>query len=375
MNISQATHLPQLTWLRGIAALFVLFSHINRANETNYSGEQPQQYFLLNWLDLGSFGVALFFTLSGCTLYLSVSQNGFPNMKSYYSFYLKRFFRIWPAFALALLAYLLAGILFQEALKPYESSWLATQFLKTYTWTDVISYLLLIFNFTGPEGLFNNAFWSLPVEFQYYLLLPLIVLVLQRWGAIAIFFVIIVSHVLYKADFQFIDSSLVFRLMFTFCLGVYSGYIYKHYHQRLPSGLAFFIILTLTIFVYLFSEGTFAHLPMPSEWLVYGIAAVGCVISSIMAPLAIPMPIARLLNFYGDISYSLYLFHNLIIAAAVIVFVQYSALLLPYKLLFLTVTSTTGATLLAWLSYKYIELPGMALGKRLLQRSRSSSVA
>lgn len=37
MQASHPALLPQLTWLRGIAALFVLFSHINRANEASYT--------------------------------------------------------------------------------------------------------------------------------------------------------------------------------------------------------------------------------------------------------------------------------------------------------------------------------------------------
>lgn len=367
MNNSQAAHLPQLTWLRGIAALLVLFSHINRANEQSYSGELKQEFWLLNWLDLGSFGVALFFTLSGCTLYLSASKEGFTGFSSWTAFYLKRFFRIWPAFAIALLAYLLAGQLLHDALQPYKDGWLASQFLKPYTTTDLINYLLLIFNYTGPAGLFNNAFWSLPVEFQYYLVLPLLVVLLQRFGPLALFVMVALGHLLYKADFSAIDSSLVFRLFFTFCLGVYAGFLYQRIQLRLPASLALPVMLALTTFVYLFSEGVFAGLPMPSEWVVYGFIAVCCVMIIVITELRIPDLLAKLLSFYGDVSYSLYLLHNLIIALVVVVFIEYADWLVPYKLLYLTLTTTIGATLLAWLSYKFIELPSIRTGKILSQ--------
>lgn len=365
MKTSPAAHLPQLTWLRGIAALLVLFSHINRANEASYSGELKQEFWLLNWLDLGSFGVALFFTLSGCTLYLSASKEGFPDIGSWFSFYLKRFFRIWPAYGVALFAYLLAGIVLRDALSPFQQGWLGSQFFKPYTLTDITNYLLLIFNFTGPAGLFNSAFWSLPVEFQYYLVLPLLIVLLQRFGPLALFAMVVTSHLLYKADFNSIDNTLVFRLFFTFCLGVYAGFLYQHFQRRLPSWFALSALMALITLAYLFSENAFSDVPMPSEWVVYGVISVGCVLLSVMGQIHLPSPIARLFSFYGNVSYSLYLLHNLVIALVVILFVHYAAWLAPYKLLYLTLATMAGATWLAWLSYKFVELPCIRAGKYL----------
>ena len=373
MKNSRTAHLPQLTWLRGIAALLVLFSHINRANETSYSGELKQEFWLLNWLDLGSFGVALFFTLSGCTLYLSTNQLGFLDIRSWYVFYLKRFFRIWPTFAFALFAYLIAGHLLHDALSPYKESWLASQFLTPYTFNDLANYLLLIFNFSGPAGLFNNAFWSLPVEFQYYLVLPLLVVLLQRFGPLALFGMVVLGHLLYKADFDAMDSTLVFRLFFTFCFGIYAGFLYQQSQLRLPAWFTLPALVAMICFVYLFSKGVFSALPMPSEWLVYGFIAIGCVLLTVMTDFTLPRPIASLLNFYGDISYSLYLLHNLVIACVVVLFVQCAPWLAPYKLLFLTLITTLAATLIAWCSYVCVELPSMRIGQRLCrQQSRTT---
>lgn len=366
-----SVRLPQLTWLRGIAALLVLFSHINRANETSYSGELKQEFWLLNWLDLGSFGVALFFTLSGCTLYLSSSKLGFPDVTSWYVFYLKRFFRIWPAFALALLAYLLAGHFLHNLLVPYEESWLASQFLTPYTFRDLANYLLLVFNLTGPAGLFNNAFWSLPVEFQYYLVLPLLMVLLQRFGPLALFGMVIAGHLLYKAGFASIDSTLVFRLFFTFCLGVYAGFLYRRFQMCLPIWFTFPTLFTMMIFVYLFSKGVFYSFPMPSEWVIYGLAAVICVMVTVLSNITLPHTLSKILSFYGKISYSLYLLHNLAIALTVVVFLEHSNFLATYKLIYLTLSTVTLSTFFAWLSYKYVELPSIQVGLKCTIKSNS----
>ncbi|MCF4007794.1 acyltransferase family protein [Rheinheimera sp. UJ63] len=368
MQASHPGHLPQLTWLRGIAALFVLFSHINRANETSYTGEQLQDYWLLNWLDLGSFGVVLFFTLSGCTLYLSSYRQGFPDIRIGYVFYVKRFFRIWPAFAVSLLVYIIVGHLLHETLLPYHGGWLATQFTNPYSFTDILNYMLLVFNFTGPSELFNNAYWSLPVEFQYYLTLPLLIILLQRYGPVALFAMVVLGHVLYKADISSIDSPLVFRLFFTFCFGIFAGYLYANTRIRLAAWFTLPLILLLTAFTYLFSAGVFNHIPMPSEWILYGLSAVGVVILSVITTIRLPKKIDDFLTFYGDISYSLYLFHNLIIAIVVVFFIQNNLLISQYKLLYLTISTTIFSTFVAWFSYKYIELPMMHYGKHLSRK-------
>jgi len=66
-------YIEQLTWLRGFAAFLVIVSHTLRATEVEYlKGDEASSNILMTLLDLGSFGVVLFFVLSGCTLYISL---------------------------------------------------------------------------------------------------------------------------------------------------------------------------------------------------------------------------------------------------------------------------------------------------------------
>jgi peptidoglycan/LPS O-acetylase OafA/YrhL len=68
-------HLDGLTWLRAISALLVICSHVIRTAESNYGTfpkmDIPNFFYAF---DLGTFGVLLFFTLSGTTLYISNSN-------------------------------------------------------------------------------------------------------------------------------------------------------------------------------------------------------------------------------------------------------------------------------------------------------------
>jgi peptidoglycan/LPS O-acetylase OafA/YrhL len=71
--------------------------------------------------------------------------------------------------------------------------------------------------------------------------------------------------------------------------------------------------------------------------------------------------LSPILQFYGKISYSLYLFH-----LPVLYGLSYW-LLREYDLLMVKVTTFILATMLAWASYVTIELGGIRLAKRILK--------
>jgi peptidoglycan/LPS O-acetylase OafA/YrhL len=149
--------LEQLTWLRGIAAFLVIVSHSIRATEVKYSSLDEPSYFLpLGLLDLGSYAVALFFVLSGCTLWISNGKmSGLRDIRHYY---LKRTFRIWPTIVASIIIY----IAFIPVLKHLYSAPVVspiTQFLNNdYSVSEILSYTFLTFNSTGPRGLIKGAY-------------------------------------------------------------------------------------------------------------------------------------------------------------------------------------------------------------------------
>ena len=135
--------------LRGLAAILVLISH----------------YVVLVRDGAGIWGMAatgvdLFFVLSCFVFARSLGQTGWAVAP----YLLRRFFRLYPLYLLALLAYAL--------LKPEEQRWAAW-------WPH-----LFMLHTTGDLALashYNVAFWSLPPEVEFYLVLPLLA------GALAAF--------------------------------------------------------------------------------------------------------------------------------------------------------------------------------------------
>lgn len=159
MNTNKQQKLFGLDHLRALAIAFVLLFHY-----FILSGGTPE--WLPDFASFGWTGVDLFFVLSG----FLISSQLFAQIKegqaiSFRTFFLKRFFRIIPAF-LATLALYFCFPFFREK-ESLPPLW------KFLTFTQNFGLNL------KSSGTFSHA-WSLCVEEHFYLFLPLILIVLQQ---------------------------------------------------------------------------------------------------------------------------------------------------------------------------------------------------
>ena len=362
-------YIDQLTWLRGIAAFFVIVSHTSNATKVKYTEtDEVNDIFFVTLFDLGSFGVVLFFVLSGCTLYISNAEK--VNLSNIPSFYTKRFFRIWPAFFVSLLIYILFGYIFSSWYIEPEGHWIEDQYLMSYSTFDLFSYLTLTFNIAGPEGLFNNAYWSLPVEFQYYLLFPAIIFSLKYVGIAGPLLLGIGLFLIPKLGIADFDENRVFTLAFSFCGGVLVGYFYKISHFRLHSIVGIISLSALALFASAISNAYIAlpNVPILSGiWNWYGILAITSVYIMLISKFTLHHRVESLLKHYGTISYSTYLYHNLFIAISVLCIIHFRIYDGRVRLLITLFFTLIMSYFAAYLSYKYIESPAIKLGRKILQ--------
>lgn len=155
-----------LDGVRALACLIVIWFHIYRIpRDLQVWPTQPFANLVLNTLlFFGKYGVTLFFVLSGFLLFLPFAkallfEQTWPSIRQ---FYLKRIFRIVPAYYLSLV---LIVLLFQQ------------QYLQPQHWKEL--GLFFIFFMDSSRATFkqlNAPFWTLAIEWQYYMLLPLLVL-------------------------------------------------------------------------------------------------------------------------------------------------------------------------------------------------------
>ena len=115
-------------------------------------------------LNLGSYGVQLFFLISGF-LITGILKDSFAKKsvrKALWDFYARRFLRIVPIYYLAVFVYVITGMLGVEDSAPY--------------WFYFVNWELFLQGHYLP----GTHFWSLAVEEQFYLFWPLIVFFASR---------------------------------------------------------------------------------------------------------------------------------------------------------------------------------------------------
>ncbi len=117
---------------------------------------------------LGWVALPIFFVVSGFCIHLSYFQSGRPSLKA---FYVRRFFRIYPAYLLALLIF--------ATVFP----WSRLPFNKLTNWAQLGAHLLQCHNFFETSlYAINASYWTIGIEVQLYLLFPLMLLVVRRYS-------------------------------------------------------------------------------------------------------------------------------------------------------------------------------------------------
>jgi peptidoglycan/LPS O-acetylase OafA/YrhL len=166
---SSDRRLPLLDGIRAVAITFVLGGHLLTGTDHHVWGVQ-----------LGSFGVSIFFVLSGFLITRSMLMDEDRRGRlSLTRFYFRRILRIFPvfySFLLVLAILSLAGVLPQ----PDTQTWLASG--------------IYFRNFTG-SGWETSHLWSLALEEQFYLVWPVLFILTRNrrlafiGGALALFIV------------------------------------------------------------------------------------------------------------------------------------------------------------------------------------------
>jgi peptidoglycan/LPS O-acetylase OafA/YrhL len=171
-----ARRLAGLDGLRGLAALYVVINHVFLRAFPGYPVDNAP--FWAGWFIYGRFAVLVFIVLSGFSLALSPARLGW-RLGGISAYARRRARRILPpywaalAFSLAV-AWLIVPQPFRGV--PDLSSVLANGLLAQ----NIVS---------GPPSP-NTAFWSIAVEVQLYLLLPALLLMVRKRGALAMLAVV-----------------------------------------------------------------------------------------------------------------------------------------------------------------------------------------
>jgi peptidoglycan/LPS O-acetylase OafA/YrhL len=156
---------PKLDFLRAFAVLLVLYSHVDQAQGVSWLQ-------LSSLAPIGRLGVLLFFVHTSLVLMFSLERHVklYGHRRLYSTFMLRRIFRIYPLSMFIVLAI----VIFEIPGRHIEVNSV------TYNGTDSVGFIadmLLVQNVVisneGANALLGPL-WSLPLEIQMYLLLPML---------------------------------------------------------------------------------------------------------------------------------------------------------------------------------------------------------
>lgn len=150
------TRFVELDGLRGVAALAVVVAHVTGNYDTKYPGD-PAWLPNLWW---GTFGVQLFFFISGFVILMTARRSRRPS-----DFVISRVSRLYPVYWIALTMAIIISIVF--AVPHTQIGWPAR--LMNYT---MVQRLLMFPNV-------DEVYWTLAIEMQFYILIFLLLVVLK----------------------------------------------------------------------------------------------------------------------------------------------------------------------------------------------------
>ncbi len=329
------------------------------------SFDAPSSFLALLPVTFGWIGVPVFFVVSGFCIHFSHQRSTDSRIST---FYLRRFFRIYPPYLVTLLV---ISFLPPWSYIPFNSRECVIQFL---------SHLFMVHNY-GEHTFYgiNSTFWSVAVESHLYLIYPLLLSIVHRSGWKTALAISITTEIGLRGfaavQFAFSENHAPYWMIgapvfywFSWSVGAAAADAWLKGRplpfERIPLGL-FPLLMVLTSF--------FKPLAMFS--FVFASLATVSIIRFLLDRQNRPGGThegwwMRHLGFAGTVSYSIYLLHFPVIALVP----KIVGKLLPSHggdpLLLMAVCLACWAPVLAgsWVFYQTVEKPSIAFGKRMLRR-------
>jgi peptidoglycan/LPS O-acetylase OafA/YrhL len=305
---SRAPRIVGLDGIRGLAALFVVIHHCFLASFPGYPRMTGPWW--AGWMIYGHLAVVVFIVLSGFSLAVAPARHGW-HLDGLGKYAHRRAWRILSAYWPALVFSFVMAWLFVP--QPGEG---------TPTARSAVVYGLLVQDVTGAPSP-NGAFWSIAIEAQLYVLLPLLFLLVRRSG-LALMLVAVTVPVLVIGTFApsvpVIDLFTRFtpQLAVGFTIGVVAAGVARNERwQRVP-----FLWLAvaaavppLTLIAVMGSTWTVEHYFWVDLAVLPAIALLLAAIGAGRAPRVSRAVDVAPIRSLGGFSYSLYLIHAPIVVA------------------------------------------------------------
>jgi len=359
---SRLGHKPALDGLRAVAVLLVMAHHLR-------AFALPDA----RWLPPGGYlGVDLFFVLSGFLITsLLLEERDATGRIAFRSFYRRRAFRLFPAVAAFVVVQAAAALVAGQSITDEVHFWFGA-FTYTSNW-------VMAANWSVPAN--TGHMWSLAVEEQFYVVWPIVLLLaVRRWGArvlpwlagagvtIAIAARVYLTH-RFGSGYPFVYLHTETRVD-ALLLGAGLAWLVRHGRVPSPStaravgwigavALAGFVLYTNPTDAFLYTSAGYTVLALAATMLLLGLLDEHFALTRVLS--------TRPLVAIGRLSYSLYLWHMLVLFIALSFLQHHDAVVA-------TTAYLVASFALASISYRFVEHPLREFGRRPLRRRARTDV-
>lgn len=372
--------IEELDSIRGLAALTVVFGHIVLVSEIPMLSVISSKYSPLSILTNGHAAVMMFFLLSGLVLSL-------PFLKGrdipYGAFLMKRFFRIYIPYVFSITSAIVVYSILTGGGIDSLSEWFNNSWKDTITVKSIFEHILLIGNFN--TDLYNNVIWSLIHEMRISILFPLLAILLVKFNWKMVLGICIGLSGISGINGLFpLDPSIGFRTSFMETIhfisifligGLIAKYreelknIYNRFSRNTKWLLMFvaFILYTYSGFMKAIGNriGLSAYNDIFSDYTSVAGAAIFLVFalgSKKVSHVLLYKPV----KYLGKLSYSLYLYHLIVLFSLIYILHEKLSLGLIYIMTLII------SIIIAALSYRFIEVNSIKIGHKLTLKSQKN---
>ena len=316
MSNNKSKYLPSIDSLRALAVLAVIIYHVD-----------------VNYLPGGFLGVDLFFVLSGYLISsLIIKEYRKTGSLNLYNFYIRRARRLLPAVYFMITVGLVVMVLFNEVLLRKSHLDAIFGYIYSSNWWYIF-HKLDYFDSFGAQSPFKHL-WSLAIEEQFYMIFPLLFLLVNGkkkskdgtyklnknflYVVLGLILVSLIAHILL---FDINNISRIYfgtdTRAFSLLVGVVGAILYPmerlHAKVTLQQNMVYSVVslvsiaTLITVMIYTSEYNTLLY---RGGFLLVAILGLIVIISSgkqhtLMSRLLSFKPVV----FIGKISYSLYLWH------------------------------------------------------------------
>ena len=314
MQTTQHAYLSRLDHLRFFAAALVVIFHYFHTRLGDLRSGNP----LVSLVDEGHTGIALFMVISGF-IFTVIAGNRHIH---YGGFIKNRLLRIYPLFIFA--------VFLQLFISTYNDQ-------RNYGFLQLLGWLMPFRSETVPLSPYFVQLWTIWVEFQFYLIFPFLLAFSRRhgvrylWGWLGL--LILVRALVFAASgsVRFVAYETIFGRLDQFIVGMLLARLWQARTERTgaapePTLSPLWLSLAslgVLLGLHLFSRKVgFSDLVSPF-WIIWpGLEAAlwagflwAYLCTRWSGPLALRRRVDSVLSALGAASFSIYVMHNLVIAA------------------------------------------------------------